>query len=104
MVAPVREWNLKNVQDKLNYARRRRLPITDVETGPVVVDRNLSGASVYINDLNDSWETPADDVFVMTTSPDKCPDAAEELVIGWDKGCPARSTAQRWSLCLWAPS
>src|SRR5205814_8869267 len=39
VLAPVREWNLKNLEDKLIYARRRRLPIEEPKASPVTVDR-----------------------------------------------------------------
>ncbi|MCI0642974.1 MAG: argininosuccinate synthase, partial [Gemmataceae bacterium] len=58
VLAPVREWNLKNLEDKLNYARRRRLPIEEPKGGAVSVDRNLWGVSLYISDLADSWQEP----------------------------------------------
>src|SRR4051794_7905633 len=38
VVAPVREWNLKNLEDKLTYAKRRRLPIDEPQGGPIVID------------------------------------------------------------------
>src|SRR5205085_2873044 len=56
VLTPVRKWNLKNTTDKLNYARRRRLPIEEPKAGPVSVDRNLWGVSLYLSDLADPWQ------------------------------------------------
>src|ERR1700677_4287024 len=60
VLAPVREWNLKNLSDKLTYARRRRLPIVEPAlssnyAGQFALDRNLWGISLYLHDLNDAW-------------------------------------------------
>src|SRR5919198_6546117 len=43
VLAPVRQWHLRTLEDKLNYARRRRLPIDDPAGRPVTIDRNLWG-------------------------------------------------------------
>ena len=59
---------LKNAQDKLNYARRRRLPIEEPKEGPVAVDRNLWGVSLYFNDLIDSWEATGVREFILLTA------------------------------------
>src|SRR4051794_39904579 len=55
--APVREWNLNTLAEKLAYARRRRLPIEEPKPRTAVVDRNLWGASIYLDDL-DPWDEP----------------------------------------------
>src|SRR5271154_1488989 len=71
VLAPVREWNLKNLQDKLTYARRRRLPIVEPAAGQFAVDRNLWGASLLLHDLHDAWQAPPEDAFVLTRPPEK---------------------------------
>ena len=71
VLAPVRQWNLRTLEDKLNYARRRRLPIEEPTGWPGSIDRNLWGVSLYLNDLIDSWEEPPADVYVATQSPKK---------------------------------
>src|SRR5258708_36131154 len=38
--APVRQWGLRTLDDKLNYARRRRLPIEEPKARKLTVDRN----------------------------------------------------------------
>jgi argininosuccinate synthase len=89
VLAPVREWNLKNLDAKLNYAHRRRLPIEEPKGGPVAVDRNLWGVSLYISDLNDSWQSPPPDAFVLTKDADKTPDEPAEITLGFEGGVPA---------------
>src|SRR5438477_12943191 len=58
VLAPVRQWNLRTLDDKRNYARRRRLPIEEPSGRPLSIDRNLWGVSLYVHDLPDAWESP----------------------------------------------
>src|SRR5438876_5360467 len=51
VLAPVRQWNLATLEDKLNYARRRRLPIEEPKAESVRRDRNLWGVSLALEDL-----------------------------------------------------
>jgi argininosuccinate synthase len=88
VLAPVREWHLKNMEDKLNYARRRRLPIEEPKESPVAVDRNLWGVSLYLSDLKDSWHEAPADAFVLTRDPEKAPAEPLLLTLGFEAGVP----------------
>jgi argininosuccinate synthase len=98
VLAPVRQWHLRTPQDKLNYARRRRLPIEEPKGRPVTIDRNLWGASIYLNDLVDSWQEPPADIFTLTQSPEKAPDRPTELVLGFEAGVPTSLNGNRLEL------
>src|SRR5215471_11664553 len=89
VLAPVRQWNLGTLEEKLNYARRRRLPIEEPKAGPVTVDRNLWGASLYVSDLTDSWQQPPADAFVMTRDAEKAPNEPAFLTLGFEAGVPS---------------
>jgi argininosuccinate synthase len=88
VVAPVRRWNLRTLQDKLNYARRRRLPIEEPAGRPATIDRNLWGASIYLHDLIDPWEEPPADAFVLTRPPRQAPDEPAVVTLGFEEGLP----------------
>ena len=88
VLAPVREWNLKNMQDKINYARRRRLPIEEPKDSRVTVDRNLWGVSLYLSELSDAWQEPPADAFVLTRAPEKAPDEPALITLGFEAGVP----------------
>jgi argininosuccinate synthase len=90
LLAPVRNWPLRTLQDKLNYARRRRLPIEEPNDRPLSVDRNLWGVSLFLDDLVDSWQSPPKDIYQVTRAPEEAPDQAVELVIGFEAGQPRR--------------
>ena len=89
VLAPVRLWNLRTLEDKLNYARRRRLPIEEPRGRQVSFDRNLWGASIYLDELVDSWQEPPPDVFAMTRAPEQAPDEPTVVTIGFEAGVPS---------------
>jgi argininosuccinate synthase len=89
VLAPVRQWNLRTLEDKLNYARRRRLPIEEPKGRQVTVDRNLWGVSLYVHDLPDAWEPPPDDIFTLTRSPEQAPDQQAIITLGFEAGRPS---------------
>jgi len=89
VLAPVRQWNLRSLQDKLTYARRRRLPVEEPQGRRVTVDRNLWGASIFLEDLVDSWEEPPPDVFTLTRAPEDAPDQAAVCTLGFEAGVPS---------------
>jgi argininosuccinate synthase len=88
VLAPVRTWQLRTLADKLNYARRRRLPIEEPTGRAVTVDRNLWGVSTYVHDLVDSWEPPPPDAFSLTQPPEQTPDEVVVLTVGFEYGAP----------------
>lgn len=98
VLAPVRQWNLRTLEDKLNYARRRRLPIEEPTGSTRTIDRNLWGTSLYLYDLIDSWEEPPDNVFVMTRRPEDTPDEPAVLTLGFEEGVPCSLDGARMDL------
>ncbi|MFO0863864.1 MAG: argininosuccinate synthase [Gemmataceae bacterium] len=88
VLAPVREWNLKNLADKVRYATARNLPIEEPAASPVVVDRNLWGASLFFTDENDGWADVPAETFVMTAPVEKAPNEPATIVIGFREGIP----------------
>jgi argininosuccinate synthase len=94
VLAPVRQWNLRTTEEKLNYARRRRLPIEEPKGQSVTIDRNLWGVSLYVNDLQDSWEEPPADVFSLTRAAESAPDQPTILTLGFEAGIPSHLNGQ----------
>ena len=88
VLAPVREWNLKTMQDKLNYVRRRRLPIEEPKGGPVAIDRNLWGVSAYFPELSDSWQATPADAYVLSRAADEAPAEPTIITLGFEAGVP----------------
>jgi argininosuccinate synthase len=98
VLAPVRQWNLGTLEDKLNYARRRRLPIEEPPGRPVTVDRNLWGVSLYVHDLPDAWEPPPEDIFTLTRAPEQAADQPTLVTLGFEAGRPTRINGESFPL------
>jgi len=94
VLAPVRQWHLRTMEEKLSYARRRRLPIEEPKVRPVTIDRNLWGVSLYVNDLQDSWDEPPADVFCLTRAPEETPDKPTVVTLGFEAGTPSHLNGQ----------
>src|SRR5258708_4962714 len=88
VLAPVRQWHLRSLEEKLNYARRRRLPIEEPQGRSLTVDRNLWGVSLYLQDLVDAWEEPPADIFSLTRAPEQALDQPALLTLGFEAGIP----------------
>jgi argininosuccinate synthase len=90
VLAPVRKWHLRTLEDKLTYARRRCLPVEEPRGRSVTIDRNLWGASIYLHDLPDAWEEPPADVFTITRAPEQAPEQPAVLTLGFEAGLPTK--------------
>ncbi len=90
VLAPIREWNLNTAEERLKYGRKRRLEIQAVESRPLHTDRNLWGASIFVDGLTDPWAEPPADIFQLTQSPESAPDQADVCSIAFDSGVPSQ--------------
>jgi len=98
LLAPVRSWTLGSWEEKVNYARRRRLPLPEPQARRLSVDRNLWGASLFLDDLVDSWQAPPPDIYQMTRAAEDAPDDALEVVISFEAGVPTKLDDREMSL------
>jgi argininosuccinate synthase len=90
VLAVVREWHLKNTEDKLRYARKRRLPIEEPVESPIQVDRNLWSTSLYFSNVTDAWHDLPAESYVITRPPEQTPNEPAIITIGFEAGVPVR--------------
>jgi argininosuccinate synthase len=95
VLVPVREWHLRSIEDKLNYARRWGLPLEPTRVRPLSIDRNLLGASIYLDSLNDPWEEPPADIFTLTRAAEEAPDKPAQVNIHFEEGAPRSLEGKR---------
>ena len=90
IVAPLREWEYKNREQRIEYAKTKRLPMPKSKvTGHAYgYDRNLWGQSIEITALEDPSKPPPEDAYSLTVSPIKAPDTPEEINIEFKCGIP----------------
>ncbi len=94
VLAPVRDWNLRNPEDKLKFARKRNIPVDEPVSERFKIDRNLWGVSLYVSDLADAWQEPPAEAYVLTRAPEVAPDEPATLTIGFEGGAPTSLNGQ----------
>ena len=88
IIAPWREWNIRSRQDALAYALEFNVPVSASEKSIYSRDRNIFHMSHEGGLLEDPWNEPESAMFTLTTDPEKAPDEAEYVEIGFEKGVP----------------
>ncbi|MCE5251538.1 argininosuccinate synthase [bacterium] len=88
IIAPWREWNIRSREDAIEYAESHNIPIAQSREKIYSRDRNLWHISHEGGHLEDPWNEPKEDVYVLTASPEDAPDKAEYVVIGFEQGRP----------------
>jgi len=90
VIAPWREkaWDIRSRTDCIAYAQKYGIPITATLKKPYSMDRNLMHISYEGGVLEDPWQAPDEDMFVLTRSPEDAPDAPQELRVGFEAGTP----------------
>ncbi|RJP21707.1 MAG: argininosuccinate synthase [Candidatus Abyssobacteria bacterium SURF_5] len=88
VIAPWREWSFKSRTDLITYARDCGIPITVTERKPYSSDRNLFHISFEGGILEDPWNEPPEDMFLLSVSPERAPDKATSLEIEFEHGVP----------------
>jgi argininosuccinate synthase len=88
IIAPWRIWAFKGREDLIDYARSRKIPVPVTKEKPYSSDANLLHISFEGGILEDTWCEPPEEVFVMSTSPEKAPDEATYVEIEYKHGDP----------------
>ncbi|MDX2308376.1 MAG: argininosuccinate synthase, partial [Hyphomicrobium sp.] len=99
VIAPWREWDLRSRTALLNYAEKNQIPIAKDKRGeaPFSVDANLLHTSSEGMVLEDPSVPAPDYVAQRTTDPEKAPDQAETIVIGFETGDPVSIDGEKLS-------
>ena len=88
IIAPWREWNLKSREEEILYAKKNRIPLKFAKGKPYSMDRNLWHISYEGGILEDPYNEPDDSMFILSVSPEKAPNKAVYIEIGFKKGEP----------------
>jgi argininosuccinate synthase len=87
VVAPMRELNLTR-EWEIEYAKEKGIDIKVTKDKPWSIDENLWSRSVEGGKLEDPSYLPPEEIFSWTVSPEKAPDEAEFVTIGFEEGVP----------------
>ena len=95
VIAPWREWSFKSRSDLVAYAKKHDIPVPVTAEKPYSMDRNLLHLSFEGGILEDPWNAPPKNMFLLTTDPEDAPDKPEEVEIDFEKGNAVAVDGQR---------
>ncbi len=100
VIAPWREWSFDSRASLIDYAKKHGIPVTVTKKRPYSVDRNLFHISYEGGILEDPWAEPPRDMYTLTVSPERAPDRAVYISIGYKNGDPVSLNGKMLSPAL----
>jgi argininosuccinate synthase len=97
IVAPWREWNLKSRTALMEFARKHGIPVPTTPKKPYSSDRNLLHISYEGGILEDPWNPPDEDMFLLSVSPQNAPDKPEVIEMSFENGDPTAINGKKLS-------
>lgn len=88
VIVPWREWNIRSREDSIDFAEAHNIPIPVTKAHDYSMDRNMWHLSHEGSDLENPWNAPKDELFIVTNTPEKAPDKAEYVELEFEQGVP----------------
>ena len=97
IIAPWREWELRSRDQEIDYAAAHNIPIPVSHDHDYSMDRNMWHLSHEGSDLEDPWNAPKDELFIVTNIPEKAPDKPEYVELEYVEGVPISVNGEKLS-------
>ena len=97
IIAPWREWELRSRDQEIDYAAAHNSPIPVSHDHDYSMDRNMWHLSHEGSDLEDPWNAPKDELFIVTNIPEKAPDKPEYVELEYVEGVPVSVNGEKLS-------
>lgn len=94
IIAPWRIWDIKSREDAIDYAQSRGIPVPVTKDRPYSMDRNLWHLSHEGGDLEDPWNEPQKQLYLLGVSPEDAPDQPTYLTLDFEQGVPTSLNGQ----------
>ncbi len=88
IIAPWREWSITSREEAIAYARAHKVPIEQTTANIYSRDRNIWHLSHEGGRLEDPANAPEEAMWQWVVSPERAPDTAAEVEIGFEVGTP----------------
>ncbi|MCK4629105.1 MAG: argininosuccinate synthase, partial [Sedimentisphaerales bacterium] len=97
IIAPWKDpsFELTSREAAVDYAKKHRIPIEQSKKKIYSRDRNIWHISHEGADLEDPWNEPQDNLFVMSKPISKTPAQAQYVEVGLEKGVPVRLNGKK---------
>ncbi len=86
IIAPWREWEFRGRKDLIGYAKTHNIAVPVTKQKPYSTDRNLLHISYESGILEDPWNEPPEDIFILSVSPQDAPDRFEHITLDFEDG------------------
>ncbi|MBC7120462.1 MAG: argininosuccinate synthase [Candidatus Methanosuratus sp.] len=86
ILAPIRDWGMSRDQE-IEYAMKHGIPVSRAAK-KYSIDQNLWGRSIESGPLENPWNSPEDDGWEWTTSPELAPDCPTVVELEFKRGVP----------------
>jgi len=99
IIAPWRDpnWTLHSRTAMMEFAERHGIPVQTTVKKPYSMDRNMLHLSFEGGILEDPWNEPPKDMFLLTVDPQDAPDTPAYVEIDFEAGTPVALNGQRLS-------
>ena len=97
IIAPWREWELRSRDQEIDYAAAHNIPIPVSHDHDYSMHRNMWHLSHEGSDLEDPWNAPKDELFIVTNIPEKAPDKPEYVELEYVEGVPVSVNGEKLS-------
>ena len=88
IIAPWRIWDITSREEEIDYAVARGIDVPVSKKRPYSMDRNLWHLSHEGADLEDPWNEPPKDLYLICKSPEEAPDTPAYVEIDFEQGIP----------------
>ncbi|MDN5347839.1 MAG: argininosuccinate synthase [Clostridia bacterium] len=95
IIAPWRLWSIRSREEAVDYAAARGIPVPVSKDRPYSMDRNIWHLSHEGADLEDPWNEPQDDLYLIITPPQKAPDKPTYVTLDFERGVPVALDGER---------
>lgn len=97
VIVPWREWEIRSREDAIDFAEAHNIPIPVTKAHDYSMDRNMWHLSHEGSDLENPWNAPKDELFIVTSTPEKAPDKAEYVELEFEQGVPVAVNGEKLS-------
>ena len=87
IVAPWREWDLLSRTQEIEYAKAHNIDIP-TDNKKYSMDKNIWHLSHEGSDLEDPWNEPQNEMYLVSKAPEDAADKPEYVTIDFEKGMP----------------
>lgn len=95
VIAPWRVWDMKSRTQLMEYAKAHGIAVPVTAEKPYSMDRNLLHISYEGGILEDPWNAPPKDMFLLTSDPEDAPEQPEEIEVEFECGDPVAVNGER---------